>query len=393
MRTWLDEYDALGEHRTASPGDNATSPWLADKLTRSGYQTNLPSFDFDLFEPDRCEIAFSDQRISLFPAWPVFETAAGGTTAQLTPIDAPDIKGKIAVVTFDHNVYTWAQPQCGEPVQNAISRGAKAVVAVTEGPTGDIVALNAIPSRHAWSVPVLLAPGREKARLMDAAAQGSNATVVSIGKRTPNVKATNVLAHRPGNGKTIVLSTPKSGWFHCASERGSGIAIFLALADWLARTTTADVVCIATSGHEIDGSGGRQFLSNGAPTPDRTRLWLHIGANVACSTIAFADGKPIRDDKPSAARRITASASLLPIVQTAFAGQKGYETPQDAATSEAVGEAAIFRDAGYNPILGLVGMSPLFHTRLDRAPLAAGPAEMAAVASGLSTVLARILHN
>lgn len=389
MRTWLDEYDALGEHRTASPGDNATSPWLADKLTRSGYQTSQPSFDFDLFEPDRCEIAIGDQKISLFPAWPVVET--GGSTAQLASIDAPDIKGKIAVIAFDHKVYTWAQPQCGGPVQAAIARGAKAVLAITEGPTGGIVALNAIPSRHAWTVPVLLAPGREKARLTDAAAHGAEATLISTGKRTPNAKATNVLAHRPGNGKTIVLSTPKSGWFHCASERGSGIAIFLALADWLARTSTADIMCIATSGHEIDGTGGREFLTNGAPTPDRTRLWLHIGANVACSTITFADGKPAPEDAPFAARRITASASLLPAVQKAFAGQPGYDTPQDAATSEAVGEAAIFRDAGYNPILGVVGLSPLFHTRLDRAPLAASPTAIAAVASGLSAVLASVL--
>jgi hypothetical protein len=391
MRTLLEEYDALGEHRTAGPGDNATSPWLADKLTRSGYQTSQPSFVFDLFEPDRSEITVADQKISLFPAWPVVETS--GSTAQLAPIDAPDIAGKIAVIAFDHKVYTWAQPQCGEPVQAAIARGAKAVLAITEGPTGDIIALNAIPSRHAWTVPVLLAPGREKARLMDAATHGCQAMLISTGKRTPNAKATNVMAHRPGNGKTIVLSTPKSGWFHCASERGSGIAIFLALADWLARTSTADIMCIATSGHEIDGTGGREFLTNGAPTPDRTRLWLHIGANVACSTVTFADGKPILEDKPSAARRITVSASLLPVVQKAFAGQPGYDTPQDAATSEAVGEAAIFRDAGYNPLLGLVGLSPLFHTRIDRAHLGASPALIADVASGLSTVLEAVIQN
>lgn len=98
LRALLEEYDMLGEHRTASPGDNATSEWLAGKLDRGGFETRLPSFDFDLFEPSRSELSLVGKSVALFPAWPVVETMLEGITAPLLAHDASDVARKIAVI-------------------------------------------------------------------------------------------------------------------------------------------------------------------------------------------------------------------------------------------------------------------------------------------------------
>lgn len=263
------------------------------------------------------------------------------------------------------------------------------MIAITDGPTGEIIALNALPSRCNWAAPVLLAAGRNKPVLLDAVARGAKATVLSLGRRTPKAKATNVLARRTAKDKPIVLSTPKSGWFHCASERGSGIAIFLGLAQWLAQESNADLLCIATSGHEMDGAGGKAFLLENAPKPDQVRLWLHIGANAACNAIEFSNGLPVREPVPNLKRRIIASAPLLDATRASFKGLLGYEEPIDAASANAVGEALIFRDAHYSPILSPLGSSPLFHTRLDRSQLATTPEVLEKVAQALASMIAQ----
>ena len=81
----------------------------------------------------------------------------------------------------------------------------------------------------------------------------------------------------------IVVSTPSSGWFTCAGELGPGIAMLLALAEWVTtRSEGLNYLFVATSGHELDFLGARLFHeANLAPPPARTHAWLHLGASVA----------------------------------------------------------------------------------------------------------------
>ena len=50
----------------------------------------------------------------------------------------------------------------------------------------------------------------------------------------------------------MVLSTPRSGWFTCAGERGPGIALWMALLPWMAKTLTRhDIVVVTASGIKL----------------------------------------------------------------------------------------------------------------------------------------------
>ena len=366
-------YDALGEHRTASPGDHGTSLWLKQRFESFGMTASLQSFAAPLFVPERCQIILGGASFDALPAWPAVVTPDGGLRAALAADDAPALAGKIAVMRLAYGrAATWAAPHQGEAVMDLIARGAVAVIAATEGPTGGIIALNAEPDHFDWPVPVVIAGGRDAEALSRAAAEGAEATLVSTGTRKPEARASNVIGRRVGEGRTLVVSTPKSGWFRCAGERGSGIAVFLGLAEWLTRNTAADLLFVATSGHELGETGCVHFLQTDAPPPAQVKFWLHLGANIALQDQAIEIGAAAPNGRPIERRGVIVVPDLDAAARGAFAGLAGYAQPQPFPEI-APGELERFRRAGFAPLAGMIGFNPLFHTDLDRAEIATTP--------------------
>ncbi len=378
-------YADLGEHRTGTPGDQATTRWLVQALKRARYQVETQGFDYPLFEVGRCAVEAPGQTLEAFPYWTPTATPAGGSTGPLTAAGGP---GRIALVTLANGgsgggLYAPPPPE----IVAAVDTGAAAVVVVTENPLGELVAFNRTPLAQAWKAPVLFVAGRHKALLQGIAREGGAVTVRLEG-RTVAGHAENVVARKPGKGKALVISTPKSGWFHCAGERGSGLAIWLGLARWLA-TTEMNVVLMAASGHEFDGFGGAQFAKALAPKPAETALWVHIGANVALYDFALSDGRIVRQPGPPKQRLLAVSESLLPAAAKAFAGQVGYAEPFDIDKRKAPGEIAHYQELGYGPLIGMVAASAVFHTRRDLADVT-GPELLEPVARGLAELIAGV---
>ena len=181
----------------------------------------------------------------------------------------------------------------------------------------------------------------------------------------------------------MVISTPRSGWFSCASERGGGIAVFLALAKTLAHATDADLLFVAASGHELAEAGQRYFLKTLAPPPVQVGLWLHIGANVACQDLAIDAGQLTPLGRSVTKRGLALSADLVQAAGRAFSGQPGYDTPKVFGAAPVLGELEPIRQAGYARLAGLVGFGPVFHTRLDKAAAATSPDILVPVGRGV----------
>ena len=380
----VDAYARLGEHRTGTKVDVATSKWISRRLRAFGMSVKRTPFDIRVFEPTKGELRIEESApLATFPVWPPIVTPAGGLSAQLTPTGR---RGGIAVVTLPYtpnaSLLTSAY---ADPIAAAVAGGAAAVIGITEGPTGEIIALNAVPDRHRWPVPVALSAGRDGARLTAAAARGLRANLRQEG-RSRDSCAYNIVASRPGTGPALVISTPTSGWFNCAGERGAGVALFLALAEWSAKTIMRPVIFVATSGHEIEGRGSEHALG-GLPPPSQVGGWLHLGANLAGADVTFANGRVQRQAGAFTQRGARASQSLLPIVAQSFAGVQGYSSPQPLQPSNAVGDIAHYAKAGYHPILGLVAAHPLHHTRLDVAQNVTSPELLAELLPPLKRVL------
>jgi hypothetical protein len=382
----LNTYAGFGHHRTGTRGDAAVTAWLSRTLKAAGYAVELQAFDFPVFEVGRVEVQAGGGRIAGFPLWTPRATSAAGVTGPLTVKAAP---GAVALVTLPDGTGGALGPAALEAVQAALGGGVAAVVAITDNPLGELAAVNALPKAEPWPVPIVLVAGRDGPRLRAAAGAGQMATVTLSGRAAVR-RVENVVARRTGSGKHLVISTPKSGWMTCAGERGSGVAIWLGLGRWLAAATKVNTTLVATTCHEFDGYGGHMFTERLAPKPADTRLWLHLGANVASYDFALKDGRIQRGPAPQRGRLCACSHALVPKAAEAFRGQPDYETPLDIETRRPPGEAALFQRLGYDPLLALVGGHPLHHTPRDL-PDVSGPELLEPVARALQSILTEVV--
>src|SRR4029450_2643853 len=102
-------------------------------------------------------------------------------------------------------------------------------------------------------------------------------TATISARRVPDQAENLVARFGSGADAPLVITTPLTGWFTCAGERGTGIAVALELARELG--SSMPVVVIATTGHALENYGTRQQLEAGlgfAP-----RAVIHIGASLA----------------------------------------------------------------------------------------------------------------
>ena len=366
-------YYNLGEHRTASKVDLRTSRWLADQLRAAGLQTTFQSFGLRQFFLRQSRLSIGDKPVRCFPLW--FPRATGST-----PINAvlalPDktgrqaLQGKIAVVKFPFAAGPAITEGSGhaEIIQAAAKAGASAVVAITEGATREIIALNSPAGAEPWPIPVVLVGERDAAALVAGARSSQRAAFLLDGIDDQNAIARNVIARLDRGKDLIVVSSPQSGWFRCAAERGPGIALFLGLARWASRRPSgSSFLFVSTSGHELGGLGMRAFQKELAPPPSRVLCWLHLGAGIAAYSWEETAAGWKRLPEPDSRRYLMTSRDLVPLLTTTFAGLPGL-TP---TTSHAVGEFEFMIKAGYRTF-GIAAGHRFHHTPAD-SPEMTGP--------------------
>jgi hypothetical protein len=158
----------------------------------------------------------------------------------------------------------------------------------------------------------------------------------------------------------LIVMTPRSGWWTCASERGGGIVCWLELMRELRDTRPArDVVFVASSGHELGHLGINAFIDRRRASVSRSVGWMHFGANIGA---AQDPGNTLQasDDQ---------FESIL-----ADAMQRGglhvdRRVPRGTVPN---GEAeAVHRGGGR--YVSIIGRNALFHNQADRGPDAVDP--------------------
>lgn len=367
-------YYNLGEHRTASEADLRTSQWLLEQLRAAGLKATFQSFPLRQFTVRQTRLMIGERTIRAFPLW--FPHSTGGTpvggdmvlfegTAQ-----PGSLRGKIALVNFPASAGAAMQEGSihSRIVLAAAKTGASAVVAVTESTTQEIIALNSPAGAEPWPIPVVLVGQRDEGILTAAVRSRLRASLLLDGEDSADATAKNVIARVDHGKDLIVVSTPQSGWFRCAGERGPGIALFLGLARWaIRRTSGASFLFVSTSGHELGGLGMQAFLKELAPPADRVLCWAHLGAGIATySWEETATGlKRLRE--PDSRRLLMTRADLVPLLTTTFAGLAGLTPTVDRA----VGEYELMLKAGYR-VFGIAAGHRFHHTPAD-SPEMTGP--------------------
>ena len=334
-------FSGMGIHRTGTQGDHDTSRWLRSELEVMGADVSFQPFPYHHFgaelrvrnagksiEADALYYSFIGQRNISNPSFGIIDAHADE-----------------AVISRD----------IGRVVATAKADGRDGLILATRCPTGDLYAINQ-EHRMDLNFPVVLV-----AQDNLNAIQTSGADIFFVASVRKSM-AKNVIARFPGptGARRVVVTTPISGWFRCAGERGCGLAIAIFVSRRLSKSFAVDL--LLASGHELGFRGGYHLAENYETEPSCV---LHLGSCIAnfdakMSCICSADSMTV-GQIASVFKRL----DIKPVI------------PSDPANAENwVGESMCWASNNW-PILSIAGLAPHFHVRSDLPEVVTSPGLLA----------------
>jgi hypothetical protein len=382
-------YVELGEHRTGTTVDLATSAWIAGELSKAGLEIDVLPFPVRVFDLADCWVEAAGRRYPCYPEW--YPTATGSE-----PIVGPLIRladGE-PVTTLSGKVWLVEAPssrgvgrEFRERLVAAAEAGAVAVVVVSPHPSGELAGRSTgAPWRDGpWSpVPVVNVAAKHLDELTEAARSAAAAGVLLDGVDRPDSTALTVVGRIGSGERLIVVTTPSSGLSVCGGERGPGGALLLGLARGVAeRGPSVRYLFSANSGHELMGLGVYPLLEE-VPPPEEVHAWLHLGSGIATWQWQGTPSGLERQILRGGIRSFVCAPELRPLLEESFANIEGL-APRVVAPG---GELAAYLRLGYRAF-GFFGGNRFVHSVVDRADQTA-PELLGPVARGLAAALAAI---
>ena len=370
-------------HRTGTPGGHATADWIAGELASYGLAPVKEAFAFPRFAVRSASLSVGDFEPAVLPFYYSGLTGPGGVTAPLadvglgTPLDfaRTDVAGRIALVDVPaaQNAFV---PTLDRALASARDGGAVAVVASIRAALNHTAGQNVDSRGGLCDLPTLIVGKLDGDELRRR--DGMTATLVLDGEHQdgeegrPIGTTANVVAMIPGAGDdVIIVGTPYNGWFAAASERGSGLGVFLTLARHFAGTYAATpppqtLVFVATGGHEVGFLGLPRFLSDHPDLVGRTTAYVHLGATIAAREYAEIGGEAVETGTPAALRVLFTSENplLLAIAETAMRTRPTAPVESVPPSVQNPGEQQFMYRAGV-PMVSMSGGNFFFHTAGD----------------------------
>ena len=340
-------YEEQGIHRTGTEVDRVSGDWLMAQVREAGLQPERETFTLGRVDTVDASVAASGRRIDGLPLFDAAFTSSDGVRGSLGALGS---EADIGLAEAAPN--TAGAGALGEARRQNRHR---AIVLVTRGARPGLCPSNAEKFLGPFGPPVVQVSSEEKRWLEDLASSGSEAVVVAHMKRT-SAEAFNVIAAISGSDKALaplVVMTPRSGWWTCASERGGGVACWLELIRAMRGTKPVrDVLFVASSGHELGQLGIEYFAERRPNLITHGRAWIHFGANLGA---AQDPGNTVQasDDEMEA---------LLAKPMVAAGLNIDRRVPRGTVPG---GEAGVVHRGG-GRYISLIGSNALFHNPADR---------------------------
>jgi len=276
--TVIRAYDEQGFHRTGTEVDRRSGDWLANEVRQIGFEPVFEEFSLSRVDSLLAYIEVDSRKIE---GLPLFD---GGFT------DAAGVMGKLGNINSDAAIgLTEIPPNAAETGALGDARRQnrhQAIVVTTRGGRRGFCPSNADSFLRPFGPPVLQVASDEAAFLADCARQGAKAVLTAHAERV-QAKAFNVTTVVPGTDKSLaplVVMTPRSGWWWCASERGGGVACWLEIMRAVcAARPVRDVLFVASSGHELGHLGLDSFIDRRPGLVPAAKTWIHLGANIGAA--------------------------------------------------------------------------------------------------------------
>jgi len=363
----LARHAGFGLKRAGGAGDLASAAWIAESLETFGFAVETTQSEVPWFEAEVAQLRAGGATGTVVPQPIVTPTPAAGVSGRLVSVrhvaEAAKARGAIALVVAPYLRHASIQsPAVGPLLKACADAGALAIVLVTTGPSGEAVLLNTSPATPFVPLPLAVLAPKDADPFITAAASDLEATLTMTGdggrRPTPNL-----IARLQRGPKWLALSTPRTGWFDCASERGNGIAAFLELTQWAAsRFPNISIFGLNTGGHEY-GFVGTHDSIDAAPDAGDTLLWVHLGSAMAAREMIAVGGRPAVLQSADSHRILMATSNLIDDAKRAFAGLTGLEAPREVLGG--AGELSTVIDHGYASAFAVLGVHSWFHTEKD----------------------------
>jgi hypothetical protein len=344
-------YEGQGFHRTGTTVDQVSGDWLANEVRGIGLEPTREEFSFGRVDPVAAFLVAKDRRIEGLPFFDGTSTGLEGIAGTLGNLNGDATIG-----------LTEIPPNAAESGALGDARRQnrhRAIVVVTRGARPGFCPSNAESFLRPFGPPVLQVASDEAAFLTDCAQRASN-VLLTVHVERVQARAFNVVAVVSGTSKgaaPLVVMTPRSGWWWCASERGGGLACWLEIMRAMLETKHfRDVVFVASSGHEIGHRGIDNFIERHPGIISRAKAWIHLGANIGA---AQGPGNCLQtsDDELQ---------SMMTEVMTKIGLQIDQRVPRGNMPR---GEAGNIH-RGDGRYISIIGNNALFHNTSDRGPKA-----------------------
>ncbi len=345
------EYEGQGFHRTGTTVDQASADWLSGQVRQLGLVAAQEPFQISRVDPVTSVLIAGSRRLEGLPLFDGAFTDSGG------------VRGRLGVLASD------AEIGVTDVVPNAAAAGAlgearranrhRAIVCVTRGGRPGLCPSNADLFLQPFGPPVLQVTSTEASWLNDLAQRDADAQLVAHVIRTParSVNVTSMIGGTEPSLPPLIVMTPRSGWYGCASERGGGIACWLEVMRALrAIRPRRTIAFVASSGHELGHLGINAFVDRRPGVVSTAVGWMHFGANIGAAAEA-GNRLQASDDMFDDMLSREMSSSLLNVDQ---------RVPRGTIPG---GEAEVVHRGG-GRYVSIIGNNALFHNPEDRGPQA-----------------------
>ena len=361
----IQAYDAQGFHRTGTDVDDASGAWLAEEARAAGAETALVRFPLARVDVRACSVTVAGRSVDGLPLFDGGLTAPEGVAGRLGSSAAAEI----ALLDFDGPAIS-SEGRSIEKLRRAAAH--RAIVGITRGSSPGLVPMNAYRFVEPYGVPVVQVASTDGPWLYEAAKRGDATTVIAHAVRIDDTAA-NVVATVRGSRPEltpVVVITPRSGWWNCASARGGGLACWLeAMRAAAGAKAPRTIQFVASSGHELGHIGLDAFIAHRADFVKSAHAWIHLGANIGA-----AGGR----------MRLQASDDQMEAGALAALGRAN-TTVADRVPRGTVpaGEARNIHVGG-GRYASLLGSGQYFHSLADRWPVAVDAAAVGRYATAVA---------
>ena len=338
------KFESFSPHRTGGVGNQQVIDWLTNYLKASSWKVHLDDFSYQHYEGK-----FKSQTYNI-DGMLLYYSALGKGKIE-NPLFFRLDDGMESYLTNSSNLHELEVLIIQKLVSDAQLSGYDGLILESISKSEHLSAIN---SHNAYDLnfPIILVDKKTFNYIGDKKDISISYEASLVKNHSSNILAT---CNVRKNESPFVITTPMSGWFSCAGERGCGVSIALLVAREIAKYHYVDL--IFANGHELGYRGAYKFLESYKKKP---KAVLHLGSCLANKKTELTGTCYSNNFKD-----ISDNLAKLGILA---------QSPDDnVSENEWVGESKCWA-AKNAPMLSVAGTNPYFHTEADVTSSVTSPA-------------------